>query len=210
MGCDIHPIVQRRVNGAWENVPLPLDASYGDYNDSIGGRNYSLFAILAGVRMKYQSWADESLPSHTPISEPRGLPNDYEWNLDWRDDNEDDLGDHSQSWLTLKELEEYPWHYPSTHCGAIEEKEYLRWAKSGKYKTPDGWCGGVSGGNIKVVTEEAYPQAKMDFPDVRLYIVASFTLTCAEWCHEFCVKGLTWMRTLGIPEDVRLVFGFDN
>jgi len=80
MGCDIHSRAERKVNGKWEIIRglAPFD-----------WRSYGMFGFLAGVR----NYSDV-----TPLSEPRGLPDDtpeYE---------ECELGDHSHSWLSIEEL----------------------------------------------------------------------------------------------------------
>jgi hypothetical protein len=82
MGCDIHSRAERRVNGKWEIISpgwQPFD-----------WRSYGMFGFLANVR-NYSA-----VPS---ISEPRGLPDDI------ADDGDDNyLGDHSFSWLSVAEL----------------------------------------------------------------------------------------------------------
>jgi hypothetical protein len=108
MGCDIHGIFQARhpETGAWVDVESNYDER----------RDYWLFAFLADVRND---------GTFAPISEPRGLPEDFlmkagefgdlchpvarvellgdqyhepQWALEL------DLGDHSHSWLTSTEL----------------------------------------------------------------------------------------------------------
>lgn len=85
MGCDIHAFAERRnAAGKFEQVRL----KFFDF------RSYGIFAFLAGVR----NYSDV-----TPISEPRGLPEDageavraaFEY---WGCDA------HTPSWLTLEEL----------------------------------------------------------------------------------------------------------
>lgn len=112
MGCDIHPIIERhdrrRGDGGevyWESW---VNAGTPDL-----GRDYELFAVLAGVR---------NYDGITPVSEPRGLPGvtdryedgdfrgDYpqqpceefkRYYLHWEPDA------HSTSWLTLAEIKGY-------------------------------------------------------------------------------------------------------
>lgn len=84
MGSDIHTRAEKRVNGKWEVIPFsPFD-----------WRNYDMFAFLAGVRNSI---------AITPISTPRGIPDDEP--LDVND--EPPLGDHSWSWLSVEELASY-------------------------------------------------------------------------------------------------------
>lgn len=54
MGCDIHLHIEIKLGGRWEHLGHPNV-----------GRNYELFAVMAGVR------GDEK-----PIAPPRGLPSD--------------------------------------------------------------------------------------------------------------------------------------
>lgn len=114
MGTDIHPMVQVKEGDAWNIVQMPLPVY-----DAVEKRNYALFPILAGVR----NW-DESV---TPIAMPRGLPAGVgRWPEDanvWmlesvvhelgrydKPEDETYLGEHSFSWLTLGELEGFPWN----------------------------------------------------------------------------------------------------
>lgn len=82
MGCDIHAFVEVRLNGKWES-----------YSDLYIGRDYQLFARMAGVR---------NYDGTTPVSEPRGLPSDLSSVVDaaaklWMNDG------HSFSWLSAEE-----------------------------------------------------------------------------------------------------------
>jgi hypothetical protein len=82
MGCDIHVIAERRYGDDWERISFsPFD-----------WRSYNMFAFLAGVR---------NYSAITPISEPRGLPADFDR------DGDPYVGDHSFSWLSVEELEAF-------------------------------------------------------------------------------------------------------
>lgn len=142
MGCDIHLLIQVRRDGAWEDYDTGLDEHL--YWQLWEPRSYDTFALLADVRN------DGSV---TPISRPRGIPDDFECE-DYRtsihsrlglvgdvERNGKDLGDHSHSWVTLAEL-----------C-AVPEADRTRWVPG-------------------------------------------------YWLAELC--------SIGAPEDVRLVFGFDS
>jgi hypothetical protein len=89
MGCDIHITYQKKVNNTW------IDAYPG--GSPLNYRSYALFGFLANVR---------NYSGITPISEPRGLPEDYE-----PDDDDhslsnlrDNVDTHSCSWLSIDEL----------------------------------------------------------------------------------------------------------
>src|SRR4051794_19620445 len=106
MGTDIHCVAERRVEGAWE--PCPVEFYCGEE------RNYALFAILAGVRRMTNGGFE-------PIVPPRGLPPDM-------GGPGEDSGscDHNHTWLTLRELLEFPWGtkmYPVD--GFVRADQYL-------------------------------------------------------------------------------------
>ena len=82
MGCDIHAWVQRRRHDGTYWFDWSGDMSWG--------RNYALFARMAGVRN-----CDNSPP---PIAKPRGWPPEGS-PYDVTDD-----GLHTPSWLTLEEF----------------------------------------------------------------------------------------------------------
>lgn len=89
MGCDIHIIAQKRVNGVWE----PVRGNFYEGSYPFDWRSYGMFGFLAGVR----NYSD--VP---PIALPRGLPD----GVPDQDGDDDDewLGDHSYSWLSVEEL----------------------------------------------------------------------------------------------------------
>ncbi len=122
MGCDIHMIPEVKKNNYWRHAwrldPKddywtrgdqypPMDrANYFAWSD----RHYRLFGILAGVRSDMK-----------PISEPRGLPEDMdnETEIFFKDEDNDI---HSASWLTLAELQAYPWDDANPYPGETWEQ----------------------------------------------------------------------------------------
>jgi hypothetical protein len=91
MGCDIHYMAQVQIEpGKWVFRP-----DWKFYND----RSYNLFGVLANVR---------NMGKFPYISEPRGFPLDTEL-----DDYDSSailgrwMGDHSYTWLSLRELVEF-------------------------------------------------------------------------------------------------------
>lgn len=175
MGCDIHLMAQRKTESGWETAECPRDVAdewireqhekrpddewyaarikHAWFND----RYYALFAALAGVR---NGFGFAGIPTHqplVPISEPRGLPDDLLAVA--ADDHELPdgywLGDHSHSWLTLREVLDYDW-----------DRE-LVW--------PDG-----------------------------------STTPLRECVGDFLTRTVPALRSVGEPDDVRIVFGFDS
>jgi len=104
MGCDIHTLAQHKTEAGWEDIDFaPFD-----------WRDYGLFAFLAGVR---------NYSAVTPISEPRGLPDDMPTPSDDDWDRWCDL--HSTSWLTVEELLTF------NYDEVVEDRRYIRKEPSG-------------------------------------------------------------------------------
>ena len=93
MGCDIHIVAQRRVNGAWQCV----DGAFAEGPSPFDWRQYGMFGWLAGVR---------NYSGVEPISLPRGVPDDVGQLEGWPriEDEGLYLGDHSYSWFSVEEL----------------------------------------------------------------------------------------------------------
>lgn len=241
MGCDIHLAVEVRRNGAWQReaiVPEPFrDPWFVKSAEEAPGsfytkwaerqwyhdRNYEVFAILAGVRNSGYI---------TPISEPRGLPLDmadatarmYHEHPEYDTDGDDiDLGDHSQSWLTLAELQAYPWGGRAIREGVVSLQEFMeRVVRHGKglpvevdsypYK---GWSGDIMGRGI-VVRPASEIIAAIDnggfaVPEAeRTYVRDQWSMSVGTQAGSFTERFMPALATLGAPENVRIVFGFDS
>lgn len=127
MGCDIHMFTEYKKTylpkeeQKWQNcdhfmVEDEEDTTHPDGLEVVevyGGRDYELFARLAGVR-KYNG----DVPT---LSEPRGLPKDIspttkKWSEYWGGDG------HSHSYAIYRELKDYQY----THaCDSIGFKEMM-------------------------------------------------------------------------------------
>ena len=181
MGTEIHPRAEVRLNGIWrlanQNIP--------------SCRNYITFAALANVRNGY---GFAGVPTHDAIpfiSEPRGLPDDLSAGL--RDVLSLDpyaLGDHSFSWVTLREMQEYA--KPDVHCTGMCLPDDI--IGSGR---PKSWCGGVSGPSSEKYVRhdwvESFKDAATTFVEIQQEL---------EWMIDD-ERGIT-------ADDIRLVFGFDS
>lgn len=94
MGCDIHIFLERKNNkNRWVDSMIYENPMYGEGFRPLSyyGRDYTLFATLAGVR------------GDNPIESPKGIPEDCSPEYrklceDWGDDG------HSHSYFTLREL----------------------------------------------------------------------------------------------------------
>lgn len=130
MGADIHGVVQTR----WARNPAGQER-WRSVMEIEGGRNYALFAALANVR----NYGDI-----TPISEPRGLPEDFETDGDEvklaYSDGKVWMGDHSYTWLTLEELLDWDGWDQKLDDGTLEEycRTFWRWLEYLESKYSDG------------------------------------------------------------------------
>jgi len=192
MGCDIHIQIERRVSGVWQRVDWRDTwrwATDGYWDPSAGvllmpedfdSRNYNLFGVLADVRNG--TWGDEV----TPIVAPRGLPSDMAALAPSKyADEEPWLGDHSMSWVSLKELQDYNWKAP------LKMRAWVSHEAADKFRAdgipPTSYSAGGNHGE---------------------YIEWMSTVgeRVRSW-HHVC---LPFLAMLGAPDDVRIVFGFDN
>lgn len=219
MGCDIHVRVQRRNGIGWIDVPV-VDRYASDENKAAAQyvapaalemRNYDVFGILADVRNGVGFAGVDTGDAWPVIAEPRGLPDGLseESSLDedmlghW-------LGDHSHSWLTLAELEAFPWA-TTLHRGrgTVSRAVFEQW--DGVHEIfPH--SGGISGPGIQTVTAAQWRQMSEDQKDdgTRWHIRIEWQETAAEACNGFVNEALPWLRRFGAPADVRIVFGFDS
>lgn len=190
MGCDIHIFVEKRINGKWECI----DTIIGDENGNLyvpyenriyTERNYSLFALLANVRNHAKIIS---------ISEPRGLPDDvseivkeisYQWDCDG----------HSHSYYTLEELLNYNPEHLVKQVGYMSKETWTLFQESLKTSKPNydlrfpyaGWSSSGMGWE----RHEWEVPAKVISPN-------------------FFIETLNKLKEIGKPEDVRIVFWFDN
>jgi hypothetical protein len=176
MGCDIHPIVEVRKNGKWKQV----DYDYNMDLDGLGARNYRLFSVLADVRNSYNI---------TPISSPRGLPEDFVHEHRYNHSvgyDTNSLGDHSFSWLTLKEILDYSWDKIVPQKKFVTKEFYKTWDG----QTPPHTTFFSHTDGIEVEWNES----------VRDLVGKYF------W--DNVIPDL--QKLANNPEDIRIVFGFDN
>jgi hypothetical protein len=177
MGCDIHFYVERKVNGLWVTAdkwspnPYSPDVMKVDYKDEFySGRNYDLFSILANVRNGYGFAGITTGAGFTPISNPKGVPPDccseYRKEVEcWGNDG------HSHSYLTLKEILSFDWTQKSRKTGVVSP---IQWAYFRDNGSPNNWCGSVSGGNTRLVSQDIFEQAwqtlriERGYPESRL------------------------------------------
>ena len=183
MGTDIHIAAEIFKDGRWRLADVDLPEN----------RNYWAFAVLADVRNGYGFAGIDKGDPITPISEPRGLPENMSTELRAildRTEVDDDswfwLGDHSFSWVTLRELLDYDLDAPLTQRGMVSPENATRFRETGQ--PPDSWHGWTSKPNYERIEWEV-PIRK------RASLIPML---------------IDEIKDLGEPENVRLVFGFDD
>lgn len=248
MGTDIHMVVEVKVGKKWEVAhdfyPCHRCAGRGRREDrdeagekcylckgtgfesSYSDRNYNAFAIMADVRNVY---GFAGIPTGEPfpvIAKDRGLPDDWNPNRKFygrHDDDGDaeaDLGDHSVTWLTLQELEDYPWTPKRETVGVVSAAEYIAFKKNG---IPSGWCGDAFGPNTRNITNDEMEALivevkRMGFDPEKIqntYTKVSWSRDYASCVGEFYTDFIPALRKLAADKgvaakDVRLVMGFDS
>lgn len=119
MGTDIHGVIQVKLMGRWKSVSL-----------FPAFRDYSAFAALADIRN------DGSI---TPISLPRGVPEDFELRDDgyYYGDAWMDMGDHSHSWVRFCELIRHIERYGAGDGILLKCLEYIMMDVSSIYRGAD-------------------------------------------------------------------------
>lgn len=220
MGCDIHFHVEKKTDQGWVRAePQVKNEDYGRWDDEpefkreefYGGRNYSLFAMLADVRNSYDL---------EPITATRGIPEDVSDDVRQEYDGWG-IDGHSHSWLCLRELLTVPWHENQlTHQGWVMPDEFDRWDKYGR--DPESWCQGVSGRNVRHIEPDEMRESIADGtidPHAEAGPISYYTHI--SWGQSWAKSAAGFMSTLvrmanvamaeGLDLDsIRAVFWFDN
>lgn len=209
-------------------------------NQPYTGRNYDLFAILADVRNGRGFAGVKTGEGFNPIASPKGLPKDISKELlkeenctvgddysveqlsgwvhngysEWVEENVSCTNPdyHSHSYFTVKELKEYDWHQITMKRGTISLNQYKELKEKGG--SPDGWSGSVGGGNIITIDENSADLFLAgNLPHITgkdIYVDYHWSIQYADHAEHFLQKTIPMLQTLGNPEDVRIVFWFDN
>ncbi len=174
-------------------------------------RNYNLFAILANVRNGYGFAGVDTGDGFKPISIPKGLPDDVSPQIKEVSDRWGVDG-HSHSYHTLSDLKSYDWNQVSVLRGVITLNQYSEIRGTGK--SPDSWCGAVSGRNIVTVSMSeadallANPAHRNSSSDY--YVRYQWQETYSGCVGSFLTESIPALERLGNDDDVRIVFWFDN
>jgi len=214
---EYHEVLKRKINN--EPVEPWQERMYNEWKELVsdGGvyewaeppRWYELFSILADVRN-----FDE--PKFNPISKPKGLPDDVSdkvWEL--YHEAADAYYPHSESYLTLRELLEFDWEqeHPGKR-GYVDAENYMKW-KTGQ--APD-YCSVSFKTLEQEVTHDQMEkyilgQLKFDKNPVTLVTWNEKYKDCAGVFYSKIIPALInecEVITQGNPDELRIVFWFDN
>lgn len=215
MGTDIHggfiKVVQDENGNVVSKQPIKTNWDFD--------RNYTLFAILAGVRNGFGfagSYRHEPLK---PIAEGKGLPSfinvieEYtsdlynKWFDRWEDEEEFGtwLGDHSHTYMTIKEIMEWQGWDNYIHQGGVVAVEHYEGTLA-KGKTPEHWCGGISGGDTVVVSEEDYKNGNSNATHIQCKWQSDESL---REMYDWFLDEIKRIKN-EYGDDVYLVVGFDS
>jgi len=225
MGCDIHTFIEVRENGTWKYYDWEKEFQDGVYEDGSPrkdcgkifyhplhiGRNYDLFAILASVRNDRRFAGIKTSEGLRPIEKPRGLPLDVTLEVKEESDRWD-IDGHSHSYMLLSELLTYDYDGQSTtQYGVVGKEGYQEWKEKGY---PSSYSDAVSGGMVRNISNAEMDdiiagKTELD-KNLSHYTQVQWQETYREAVGESWFRMLEELAKLGSPDNVRLVFWFDN
>ena len=188
MGTDIHYWAERRTESGWEQCPL--DFYCGDE------RNYALFAILADVKRMTNGGFE-------PIAPPRGFPPDSP--LAAKSTEGGGGYYHNETWLSLRELLDFPWHEKKREFrGWVDAEQYQVFKKTGQ---PQRFVDQTA----DLVSNEEMDRLLREGGKTEGFLtMITFGIPYAAFAGPFVTETLPKLQTLGSPDDVRLVMFFDS
>jgi hypothetical protein len=168
-------------------------------------RNYTVFAALADVRNGRGFAGVYTHDPITPISLPRGIPDDI------TPETRSILSDeHSGTWLGLDEVMHHDWGEAMRVGGVVDLDQYRVFVQQGR---PDSWCGDVSGGAVvKVSMEQAntlLANGATAASHPHTYVHIAWADSLPEYAEAFLERMKLLAITVGEAK-CRLVFDFDS
>lgn len=184
MGCDINLFVEVKESGKWINKK-------SNYSHS---RNRHLFSILANVRNGY--------PPLDFISEPKGMPDDASEEAK-KEANTFEYEGHSHSCLYLSELLLFDWDKKAEFKGIVEYAHYMIIKDTNE--APTRYSIKTTGLGVKL-----QDMKDIDESNPPTHVIYRWHETYASMSMDFYEITIPYLKTLGDPENVRIVFFFDN
>lgn len=213
MGTDIHPRCEIMKKGVWFDVTAHVNMELWDFLEQ---RNYTLFAVLANVRNGYGFAGVKTGDPLRYISHNRGIPSN---SPNAGQEESYMFGDHSLTWVTLKELIDYDWEQINSVTGVISEEQWLEFRR--KREPPMSYSQGVSGRNIVTISEkeakELYDKDNNELrrdeenEDVVYYVRVEWQTKLINRVGNFVKKTIPYLQSLvENPHHLRIVMGFDS
>lgn len=183
MGCDIHSFAEVKKEGKWQKIK---DKIFSEGTEPFGWRSYLVFALLAGVK---------NYDHCEPMSEPKGLPDDSEFlNSKLEKEMEFNYGYFNNGTAyTQKDYLEKDINYHSHSYLTLKELIDFDYNKKfwnrriSKQTGPNSWTGSA-------IAEDGEGEI----------------ISYRDNLFEGFFNEIEILKTLGSPEDVRIIFYFDN
>ncbi len=205
MGTDIHICVENCIDDKWQVVEKNNNLFWLYH-----GRNYDLFAILGNVRNGSGFAGVITGTGFNSISNNRGLPNNASIEV-IKELNDEEEFYHSISYITLAELLSFDWDQVTIHYGIVNEEQYTKFKQQGY---PSSWPNNICGKMIENVLPEIMDliidgsYEKQD--GFYYYTHITWTVPYSWSVGKFIDECIPKLQELGFPENVRIIFGFDN
>lgn len=194
-------------------------------------RNYCLFAILANVRNGYTAGGIDTGEGFVPISMPKGLPDDASPEVRGHAAQKSErASDHS--WLTVSELIAYNWTQTTMQRGWVNGPTYLDWSRTDQTEAPSLRAAALLVPNIERISEtemisritlikkeaktlmgSSWMEKAREMVEERMehvYCQASWSIPYYKTVRLFWSDTMPRLVSLGKPDEVRIVFWFDN
>jgi len=175
-----------------------------DDNYDLRGRNYAWFALLAGVRGHLDPM----------IAPDRGLPKDVSPEVLRQSTQIDDDG-HSHSWVTLRELLEYDWNnHIIQNSESVNKRQFLCFKT--RKSNSEYFSSLYDTANMIEITNDQMGQLCLGVYGMlderkHYFTTVEWDETYRECVGEKYVQGIIdKLSEYGDPDEVRLVFWFDN
>lgn len=170
-----------------------------------GDRHYLVFALLGNQRNGFGFAGCYSHEPIIPLSDCLGFPDDLSADaVAWMEVRG---GEHSASWVSLRDVLRYDYEQPLRRGGVVSLQEFDSYLRKGE---PDNWCGDISGSRVRFVSPEVATEMvkRKDF-DENTFTRITWTVPLKRALEGFIERMKMLAMTVG-EHECRLVFDFDS
>ena len=192
MGTDLSYRIERcEAENHWTRVILSDEDVY-TLDGWLCNRDYGLYAILAGVKLRGKHWCK-------PVVPVRGFPG--------KGQHMETPDCHNATWMTVAELDSFPWDDRTIKMTAyLDAESYMEYVVEG---TTLHWWRTDRG--CQVVTEKEMEQLiNANHSTQNLVTKVNLHISYATFADPFLEYVLPILRRLGPPDSVRLILSFDS